>query len=71
MLEALTKVSYLEKENNSLADKFTAEAQKCDLLNNDMKTLKAENTDLQGRLKLVLSELDATKALLYWMNSRS
>ena len=40
--EALTKVSHLETENNKLADMLTAEAQKCGLLDHNMKTLKAE-----------------------------
>ena len=69
--EALTKVSHLETKNNSFADKLIAKAQKCDLLDHDLKTLKAENTDLQGRLKMVLSELDTTKASLNRMNTGS
>jgi hypothetical protein len=44
--ETLIKVSHLEAENNKLADELTAAAQKCGF--HDMKTLKAENTDLQG-----------------------
>ena len=71
MSEALTKVSHLETENNKLADMLTAEAQKCDLLDHNMKTLKAENTDLQGRLKMVLSKLDTNKASLNRMNTGS
>ena len=57
MLEALTKVSHFKVENNRLADKLTAEAQKCDLLDYDVNTLKVENTELQGRLKVVLSDM--------------
>ena len=69
--EALTKVSHLEKENNCQADKLNAEAQKCELLYHNMKTLKAENADLLGRLKMVLFELDTTKASLNRMNTGS
>ena len=47
-----------------MADKLTAKAQKCDLFDHDMKILKDENTDLQGRLKMVLSKLDISKASL-------
>ena len=68
--EALTKVSHLEKENNCLADKLIAEAQKCDLLDHDMKTLKAENANLQEKFKMILSELDTTKASLIKINTR-
>ena len=53
-------MSHLKKENNYLADKLTAEAQKCDLLYHEINTLKAKIADLQGRLKTVLSELDTT-----------
>ena len=67
--EALAKVQTLEDENNKLADKLIAESQKCDLLDFDMKTMKAENFDLNGRLKIVLSELNTAKALLNRMNT--
>ena len=59
----------MEDENNWLADKLTAISQKCDVLDSDMKTLKAEKSDLNGRLKMVLSELDTAIASLYRMNT--
>ena len=61
----------MEDENNKLADKLTAESQKCDLLDFDKTTQKAENSYLNGRLKMILSELDATKASLNMMNTGS
>ena len=69
--EALTNVSHLEKENNNIADKLTAKLQKYDMLDSDMKTLKVENADLQGKLKMVLFELDIVKASLNMMNTGS
>lgn len=41
-----------------MADKLTAESQKCDMIDSYMKILKVENVDLNGRLMMVLSELD-------------
>lgn len=38
--EALAKMHHLEDENNSMAGKLTAESQKCDILDHNMKTLK-------------------------------
>ena len=64
LAEAPAKVQTLEDENNRLADKLTTESQKCDLLDSDMKTLKAENSDINGRLNTVLSKLNTTKASL-------
>ena len=69
--DAFTKVSHLEAKNNKLADNLTAKAQKCDLLDHDLKALNAENTDLQGRLKMVLSELDTSEASQNRMNTGS
>ena len=69
--EALAKIQKLEDENNILADKLTAESQKCDKLDSDMKTLKAENYDMNGRLKMVLSELNTAKVSLNRMNTGS
>ena len=67
----LAKVQQLEDENNRMADKLTAESQKCDMLDFDMKTLKAENADLNGRSKMILLELDIVKALLNRINTGS
>ena len=61
----------MEDENNKLAIKLTAESQKCDLLYSGMKTSKVENSNLNRRLKMVISELDIAKALLNIMNTRS
>ena len=44
-----------------MVDKLTVESQKYDSLDHDMKTLKAENADLHGRLKMVLFELDTAR----------
>ena len=71
LAEALAKVQKLEDENDKLADKLTAESQKCDILDSDMKTLQAENSDLNGRLKMVLSEFNTAKASLHRMNTGS
>ena len=51
-----------------MTNKLTAESQKCDLLDHDMKTLKAENVDLNGILRKVLSQLDTAKASFNRMN---
>ena len=40
LVDSLVKVQKMEDENNRLADILTAESQKCDLLDSDMKTLK-------------------------------
>ena len=69
--EALAKVQQLEDGNNRMADKPIVEPRKCDMLDSDKKTLKADNADLNGRLKMVLSELDTAKALLNKMNTGS
>ncbi|XXG89760.1 hypothetical protein AAC387_Pa12g1686 [Persea americana] len=71
LAEALAKVQKLEDENDKLADKLIVESQKCDILDFDMKTLKAENSELNGRLKMVLSELNTAKASLNRMNTGS
>ena len=54
-----------------MADKLTAESQECDILDSDMQTLKAENSDLNKRLKMVLSKLNIAKASLNRMNTGS
>eukprot|EP00268_Persea_americana_P034506 TRINITY_DN34142_c0_g1_i1.p1 TRINITY_DN34142_c0_g1~~TRINITY_DN34142_c0_g1_i1.p1 ORF type:complete len:168 (-),score=25.91 TRINITY_DN34142_c0_g1_i1:25-528(-) len=71
LAETLTKVRHLKNKNNSMTDKLTAESQKCDLFDHDMKTLKAENANLHGKLKMVLFELDTTKTSLDKMNAVS
>lgn len=51
-----------------MADKLTVESQKCDLLDSNTKTIKAENVDLNGGLKMALSQLDTAKASLNMMS---
>ena len=71
LAEALAKIQKLEDENNRLADKLTTESQKCYIIDSDMKTLKAENSYLNGRLNMVLFGLNIAKASLKKMNTGS
>ena len=51
MSEALANVHQLEDENISLTYKLTVEAHKYDMLDHDIKTLKAENANCNVDLR--------------------
>lgn len=61
----------LEVENNKVTDKLTSESLKRDMLDFEMKTLKAKNADLNERLKMVLPELNTGKTSLNMMSTVS
>lgn len=54
-----------------MASKLTAKSQKCGLLDSNMKTLKEEDFDLSGRVKMVLSKLNIVKPSLNRINTGS
>ena len=76
--QALEKVRLLESQKNCLAENLTTDGLKLQKaerdvadLKNEIVKMKAENEDLQGRLKITLPELQVKQASLNKMNTGS
>ena len=76
--QVLKQVHLLEKQKNCIAENLTTEGQKFKKAEQEIETLKielqkvnSEKEDLQGRLKITLSELEVKQASLNKMNTGS
>ena len=76
--QALKQVHLLESQKNCIVENLTTEGRKFKKAEQEIETLKielqkvnSENKDLQGRLKITMSELEVKQASLNKMNTGS